>query len=270
MSACLSALAFVVCHLTGNSLWLGFPLGFVLHVPLLLGVLHPRPSWVCSTISRGPPDESRRIALTFDDGPSPAVTPRVAEILADRGIVATFFCIGRAARGHPDILRALARAGHELGNHSYSHPRHVYLWSDRDLLREIELTQRVVERATGARPRLYRPPVGFRSIAMARAMRRSGLRLVNFNARAFDRFNVRADLIVRRIVRRVRPGAIILLHDGHDRDDGYDHGPMLAALPRILDDLQAGGYRFVSASELLSAPAYRLEPAHRLEPADHH
>ncbi len=239
------------CYFAGASLWVALPLGLLLHVPLAAGVFHTAPSWVCPTIARGLSDGQKRVALTFDDGPTQEATPAVLDILAQRQVRATFFIMGKAVRRHPRIARAIAEAGHELGNHSYLHPRHVYLWSRSTLTRDLSAAQRVIEKATGVSPRLYRPPLGFRSFVMAGVMKGTGMRLVNFSARAYDTRPVDALTIVRRIKKRVGPGAIILLHDGADRDPAPDRRAMLESLPVIIDALRRDGYEFVAVSELI-------------------
>ncbi len=252
LSGAIALCALFGSHALGLSLWPGIAIGTALHVFLALGIFHPAPSWVCPTITRMRNVTARVVALTFDDGPSPSITPAVLKILADRRVPATFFCIGRAARRHGDIVRAVAEAGHELGNHSYFHPRHIYAWTRRALSREIDVTQRVMVRAAGVSPVVYRPPVGFRSLAMARVLREKGLLLVNFSARAYDTRGGTPGAIVRRISRSIAPGAIILLHDGDDRHEHPDRSAMLEALPDLLDAIIAAGYRFVTVSDLIA------------------
>ena len=245
------ALAAVCVYGLGADAWIVGPILLAVHCVLALGVFHPSPSWVCPTIIRGCTNGARCVALTFDDGPCPRVTPAVLRILADRGVAATFFVIGRAARAHPDVVRAIHAAGHEIGNHSYLHPRHIYAWPGRTIGRDALVATRVVERITGDRVRLYRPPVGFRSFVMAKVMRELGLRLVNFSARGYDTQTHRSDRIAGRILRRIRAGTIILLHDGSDTQEAPDGRAMLAALPIVIDTLLESGYRFVTVSAML-------------------
>lgn len=247
----------VGCYFMGISPWWWIPIALVMHVPLFVGVFHPSPSWLCPTMTRGDAQSGMRVALTFDDGPAPEVTPRVLEILVRHEARATFFCIGRAARRYPDIVRRAAAAGHEIGNHSFFHTRHLYQWGERRLLRDVLLAQEALRRCTGEAPRVFRPPVGFRSPALARVMRRTGLTLVNFNVRAFDTRISSADKLFDRMVRKVAGGSILLLHDGDDLCPCPDRSAMLEALPRLIAHLQQQGYRLVTVSELLrlSGPA---------------
>lgn len=194
------------------------------------------------------------MALTFDDGPCESITAEVLRILREHDIHATFFVIGRHARRHPGLLRDINNAGHEIGNHSFAHPRHIYAWSTRAVLRDARLTQRIIHRTVGAAPRLYRPPVGFRSPAVATAIHRLGLTLVNFSVRANDTIRNSAANVTRNLLRGARPGAILLCHDGSDIHSRPDRRALLVALPIVIMRLRARGYRFVTVSDLIGRP----------------
>lgn len=237
----------------GTSLWWGLVVGGVVHGVLALGLLYPRSSFLCPTIWRGPQVYERVVALTFDDGPHPVITPRVLRVLEEHDVYATFFVIGRHVAAQPEIVRDLVAAGHEIGNHTYRHTRHPYLLSRRQLIGEMQRTQVEIERAAGTVPGLFRPPIGFRSFVMASAARSAGLKLVNFSVSARDTRRISAARITKRILRSVHPGAIILLHDGIDRPDpAADRTETLEALPHIIAALKTRGYRLVRLSELLS------------------
>lgn len=231
--------------------WLVVPVTLLLHMPLFLAVAHPGVGWICPGFLRAGPGVGRVVALTFDDGPSPTVTADVLDVLKRQGAIATFFCIGRAVRRRPELAARIAAEGHELGNHSYLHPRNIYCWDERAVRRDADLAQRVIHRAAGVWPVAYRPPVGFRSLGMAAALRSCGLRMVLYSARAFEATGPSADRIVSRIMRQVTPGAVVLLHDGHDLDAAPDRRALLAALPVLIDRLAAAGYSFVTVSELM-------------------
>lgn len=241
-----------------------------LHVMLMIGLCHRAPSWICPTITRAPDRRRKRVAITFDDGPHPDVTPRVLGVLAEKTVRATFFCIGRHARRHPDVVRAIAAAGHELGNHSYSHPRHLYAWSASALFRDTRLSQRAIRRAAGVQPVWYRPPIGFRNLFMRRMLRLLNLRLANFTFRSYDTVARTPDAIVDRVLRHVSPGAIILLHDGADRHPDADRTPLLAALPILIDQLREKGYELLTLGDLLQSKQADDAGDLHLEPASSH
>ena len=188
------------------------------------------------------------VALTFDDGPSQD-TEAILDLLAERGLKATFFMIGRAVERLPRVARRVAAQGHEIGNHSYSHP--IYLFrTSRETARQLELTQAVIGRATGMRPRFARPPCGVRTRAYFRAARRLGLRTVQWDAAGFDWKRIAPREIAARVLEGARPGSIILLHDG-DSTGREDRRRTVAALPLILDGLAARGLRVAPLAEVL-------------------
>ena len=194
--------------------------------------------------ARDPHD--RVIALSYDDGPSPANTPELLEILASAGARATFFVVGSKVVRHPELTARIALAGHELGNHSYSHvnPRDL----DHEGLRlEVERGARAIADAVEP-PSLFRPPFGKRPREAARICADLGLTTVLWSVDSGDTMPFSASRIADGVVRRVRPGDIVLLHDGGERRQ-----PTLDATRRILEELGARGYRFVTVSDLLFA-----------------
>ncbi|WP_054033105.1 polysaccharide deacetylase family protein [Desulfatitalea tepidiphila] len=162
-------------------------------------------------ISRGRTDRPV-VALTFDDGPNPNSTPFLLDLLDRHQAAATFFVNGRTARRHPDLIREIVARGHTIGNHSYSHDNFVMFKRPRTLIREIEATQRVLRRH-GVVPLLFRPPVGVTSPRLCNAMEATGMVVVNFSRRAADMGNRRVHRLAERILKRLRPGDIIMLHD---------------------------------------------------------
>jgi peptidoglycan/xylan/chitin deacetylase (PgdA/CDA1 family) len=241
----------LVGQLSGVGAWWGIPVIVPVHLLLMYGLYNHAPSWFCNTTSRAAVHNERRIALTFDDGPHPDVTPKILAILADKRVTATFFLIGRNVRRYPEIARAVALAGHEIGNHSYLHPWHIVGWPRSAVARDTRLAQRTIERAANVAPIWYRPPIGFRNIYMRRVLRGLNLRLVNFTFRSFDTVARRPQFIVDRVLSRNKPGAIVLLHDGADRDSVSDRAALAAALPVLIDRLRTDGYEFQTLTDLL-------------------
>ena len=187
----------------------------------------------------------RRIALTFDDGPSDQ-TPTVLEVLAAAGARATFFLQGQAVAGREPIVRRTVAEGHELGNHLYSHP-HVGDLSDEELREEITSTTEVIHRAGEAAPRLVRPPYGEDAGRVARVAEALGLGpTVLWSVDPGDWADTSAEEITGRVLASARPGAIVLLHDGR-----RDRSRTIEALPEMLAGLRRQGYRLVTVSELL-------------------
>jgi peptidoglycan/xylan/chitin deacetylase (PgdA/CDA1 family) len=206
-----------------------------------------RSQWLGPTDWRGRED-TNAVALTFDDGPT-ADTERILDILAERNVCATFFMIGRHVENLPQAARRVAAEGHEIGNHSYSHP--IYLYQDsRATRRQLERAQAVITDTTGITPRLARPPCGVRTPAYFAATRSLRLRTVQWDVAALDWKRRTARQIADEVLHRVRAGSIILLHDG-DSEGKRDRRETVAALPLVINGLHARGLRIVPLAQLL-------------------
>jgi peptidoglycan-N-acetylglucosamine deacetylase len=184
------------------------------------------------------------IAMTFDDGPSSANTPRLLEILKQRNIKATFFLIGENAASNPDLVRQILADGHEIGNHSWTHPQLSKLSDDR-VTAEISKTQDAIKEASGFTPTLLRPPYGAITARQREWIESQfGLSIILWSVDPFDWKRPGASVITQRILSQVRPGAIILSHDIHKQT--------VDAMPATLDSLIAKGYKFVTVTQLIS------------------
>lgn len=215
------------------------------------GVFRPASGVFMPVVTRGPHDRGQ-VALTFDDGPDPAVTPKVLDALAAHGARATFFVIGRHVEAHPDLAARIVAEGHQLGNHTQGHARTLNLRSARVMQAEIEraeATLRSVPSGPVGRPP-YRPPVGLKSPPLARAAQRLGLEVVMWSLHARDTRGASAEAIATRVLDRVRPGDIVLLHDGHDLG-GPPRMATAEALPTILQGLAQRGLEAVTVETLL-------------------
>lgn len=190
------------------------------------------------------------VALTFDDGPNPDATPIVLSALADRGVHATFFILGKHAERWPELVRRVADDGHTLGNHGYHH-RKLHLKSPRYVAEDLRLGAEAIESACGRRPHWFRAPHGFRSPWVARIASDLGERTVGWSLGVWDTDRPGADLIADRTVRSARRGSILLLHDGDGYDPSGDRLQTAQAVPDIVDRLQARGFRFVGLDDPL-------------------
>jgi len=202
-----------------------------------------------ASIWRGRGD-TRRIALTFDDGPDPLWTPRILEILARRDVRATFFVIGERAQQAPDVVREIAAAGHELGNHSWSHPNLWFATPSRTAT-EIDLTQDLLAEVTGIAPRYFRPPWGIVNMPMFAMLRRRGLTCVFWSIQPEGLRPAPPETQTRQVLARAYPGAIVDLHDA----EGVAEAParLHEALPAMIDGLRRDGYELTTVTEILSA-----------------
>jgi len=209
----------------------------------------------------------RVVALTFDDGPTPAGTDALLPLLDSLGIAATFFVTGRELAAHPALGRRLIAAGHALGNHSYSHQRMV-LRSPSFVRREVEETDRLIRAAGwhGAIP--FRPPFGKRLLVLPWFLHRTGRTTVLWDVEPDSDADVgpRAEQIAEDAVRRVRPGSIVLLHAMYP-----SRAESRRAVPLIVRGLRARGYRFVTVPQLLALPPRAApDPASGDRPAGEH
>jgi len=190
----------------------------------------------------------RKIALTFDDGPDPEATPRVLDILAAHRVTASFFLVGERATRHPGLARRIAEAGHDLGNHSWSH-RSLWLAGPLRTVDEVRRGHAAIAQATGAEPRFFRPPWGLTNLALFPVLRRLGTPCVFGTVQTEGQRAASAALQVERARRWARPGAIL---DLHDADGVQGAGARLVeALPAMMESLRSEGYALAPLRDVL-------------------
>ena len=197
------------------------------------------------------PIDGRLITLTFDDGPASPFTEQILDILRERRVSATFFICGKNAERAPEILRRILAEGHTVGNHTYSHP-FLYLRSRAAIAEEIDRAQEVIHKITGYRPEIFRPPYGGRWFGLVPVLQEREMRLVQWSNAGYDWRN-ESEAIVRATLQGLRPGSIILLHDG-DRTcapPNVDRSHIVRALPSIIDGALKMGFKFVPIREFL-------------------
>lgn len=183
------------------------------------------------------------VALTFDDGPHPVHTPALLDILARYDAKATFYVIGQNARRYPEILRRMVAEGHEIGNHTWTHPVLSQL-GNASVLREIDRTQEIVWQTVGAIPVTMRPPYGsFSHRQMAMLASERNMPAVIWSVDPQDWRRPGPSVVAQRMVRGARPGAVILAHD--------IHGPTIRAVPAAIEGIRAQGLAMVTLSEML-------------------
>jgi cellulose synthase/poly-beta-1,6-N-acetylglucosamine synthase-like glycosyltransferase/peptidoglycan/xylan/chitin deacetylase (PgdA/CDA1 family) len=263
---------------------IGFSLGVLLGVPLLAGIAthHVGQSLETTKLARGrpairvdraiatargdglvstQPPPGRRIALTFDDGPHPKWTPKIAAVLRKEHVPAAFFVVGSRVARYPDLVRMLVRDGHEIGNHTFTHSDLTggARWQAQ---LQLDLTEAVIVGITGRYARFLRPPYSSTPVTVTReqerelarlAGRRYVLALADFDSKDWRRKGVSG--IVARATPRGGTGGIIMFHDG-----GGDRSQTVAALTELIPRLRARGFRFVSLAELSGLPASVLSP----------
>jgi peptidoglycan/xylan/chitin deacetylase (PgdA/CDA1 family) len=185
----------------------------------------------------------REVALTFDDGPNPRATPRILDTLRELGLHATFFMLGRHVERWPQLARRVAEEGHGIGNHGYHH-RRLHARGPAYTRLDMQLGTQVIGEATGVAPPYFRAPHGFRNPWVGGIARELGQRVVGWTLGVWDTDRPGADVIAQRVRRGARPGCIVLLHDGDACDADGDRLQTADALPLIIRDLRASGFRF--------------------------
>lgn len=184
------------------------------------------------------------VAMTFDDGPHPELTPKLLNELKKRGIKATFYVVGRNVEQYPDIVKRMADEGHEVANHTWSHPSLPKLGAE-GVRKQMHDTTAAIRKACGVTPVTMRPPYGATNAALNRRMAEDyGMKVILWSVDPQDWKYRNATTVYNRIVQNAHPGAIILAHD--------IHASTIKAMPEVFDTLTAKGYKFVTVSELLA------------------
>lgn len=195
----------------------------------------------------------RQVALTFDDGPDPAVTPAVLDLLDRHGARASFFCIGRRAAAHPALVREIVRRGHSVENHSDRHPNAFACLPPGALAGEVERAQARLADIAGQAPRFFRPPMGLRSPFLDPVLARLGLCHVSWTRRGYDAVSSEAPLVLRRLLRGLAAGDVLLLHDGGAARAQGGRAVVLEVLPPLLERLAAEGFAAVTLASGVAA-----------------
>lgn len=218
------------------------------HIVLTLAGLWPRCDWLGSNWTQLPAAAVARneVAMTIDDGPDPAVTPQVLDILDRYSAKATFFCIGDKAAQYPDLCREIVRRGHAVENHSQRHCHNFAFLGFSGFLRELQAAQDSLFAVSGQHPLFFRAPAGLRNPFLDPVLHRLGLQLASWSIRGFDTRIGDAERVKGRLLRGLRAGAILLLHDGNAARTAAGIPVILEVLPDILAAAAAGHLNFVT------------------------
>jgi peptidoglycan/xylan/chitin deacetylase (PgdA/CDA1 family) len=199
------------------------------------------------TYCSNPLETEKKIALTFDDG-THEMTVLVLDVLRQYNAKATFFCIGKNIVAHPDILKRIIEEGHAVGNHSYNHSPFFDFYRKKQVIAEIEQTDALIESILGKKPTLFRPPYGVTNPSIRRALAVTRHKTIGWNIRSLDGGTKNEKFIFDRIIKRIKPGGIVLLHDTSIQT--------VHVLDQLLSFLQKNNYTVVPLEELLNIKAY--------------
>ena len=246
----------IALHLLALALVIAAPgqwrwaLGAVLvnQIVLTLAGLWPRSHWLGSNWTQLPAAATARneVAMTIDDGPDPVVTPQVLDILERYAVHATFFCVGDKVARYPDLCREIVRRGHALENHSQHH-RHTFAFLGYSgFMRELQAAQDTLAAIAGERPMFFRAPAGLRNPLLDPVLHRLGLQLASWSVRGFDTRIGDAERVKSRLLRGLRPGAILLLHDGNAALTSAGIPVILEVLPAVLAAAATADLHFVT------------------------
>ena len=213
--------------------------------------MSPTGQWFGRTFAGGM-SGSKHIALTYDDGPNDPHTLKLLEVLAKHSVRATFFMIGRYVQQRPDIARAVAQAGHVIGNHTFTHPLLIFK-SEAETRAQLVDCRQALQDAIGEHSNLFRPPWGGRRPATLRIACELGLQTVMWNVTGYDWNAPPAAVIEKKVVRQMRGGDVILLHDGGYRAMGANRAQTVMVTEKLIQRYKDQGYEFVTLSHLVSA-----------------
>ena len=194
-----------------------------------------------------PSETEKKIALTFDDGPN-IFTLEVLDLLKKYNAKATFFCIGKNVEKHPEIVKQIIAEGHLVGNHSYNHSKFFDFYNAAAISEEIQKTDQLFEKLTSKKINFFRPPYGVTTPSIRRALKTTGHTVIGWNIRSLDGGTKDQNLIFNRIIKRISPGGIVLLHDTGSHS--------VSVLEQFLQFLQQNKYEVISVEELLNLKAY--------------
>ena len=203
-------------------------------------VIFPRSRLLGPNMIRLPAAAAQRgeVALTFDDGPDPLVTPQVLDLLDQYGAKASFFCIASKVVAYPELTREIIRRGHSVENHTNSHPHTFAFFGPRALQREIISAQNAIYAVTCIAPVFFRAPMGFRNPFLAPVVEREGLQYTSWTRRGYDTLAQSAKPVLRRLKRGIAAGDILLLHDGRSIQPHGEAPVILEVLPRLLEHIK--------------------------------
>ena len=196
----------------------------------------------------------KQVALTFDDGPDTKYTPEILDLLGQYGVKATFFLKGTNLSGQEWVVTRIVREGHLVANHSYSHPDFRKLTTEQ-IVAEVQKTEGLLEKITGRKTALLRPPYGEMTMAGLDRLVNAGYAMINWSVDSKDWRADQADQILANVLSQVKPGSIILMHSAGG--NGQDLTPTVEVLPELITSLQALGYEIVPLTDILPVEAYK-------------
>jgi peptidoglycan/xylan/chitin deacetylase (PgdA/CDA1 family) len=196
----------------GTSLFWLLPIVLLWLVLTTIGAFHIRWNYFVNGIHSNPGSKNQ-VSLTFDDGPDPKHTPEILDLLKKHNAKATFFCIGKNVERYPELARRISKDGHIIGNHSYGHSENFGFLSKVDIIKDLQRCSKVIQEAIGKETLLFRPPFGVTNPSISKAISSLALTCCGWSIRSLDTRAKSHMQILDKIIPRVQPGSVILLHD---------------------------------------------------------
>jgi peptidoglycan/xylan/chitin deacetylase (PgdA/CDA1 family) len=234
---------FICDHMAAFYFWV---LGLYFGLGVLMAFF-PRSGFHHPAVTRGK-QPGRTLALTFDDGPDRLHTPAILDVLRKHRVPAAFFCTGNRVEHHGPLLQRIDAEGHIIGNHSWNHSPLFDFYLPRYMKRDILLTTQLIASLTGKKPVLFRPPFGVINPMLSKALRETGMTAVTWSIRSFDTVRKDPSRTFERIIRKLDPGAVILLHDHSSFNPEY--------LEKLILRIRDLGYTIIALDVLLELKAY--------------
>ena len=228
-------------------LWYFLIAGALWFLVVLTGSSYIGSNYHVKTYCSNPNEKERRIALTFDDGPNEN-TLEILKVLEKYQAKATFFCIGKNVEANPEILKKIVSDGHIVANHSYSHSHFIDFYRKNRMIQELDATDAIIEKLTGKKVQFFRPPYGVTNPSIRRALEVTKHKVIGWNIRSLDGIISNKKIILNRILKRIAPGAIVLLHDTKPET--------VHVLEQLLLIAAEKKYEIVSIEQLLNLNAY--------------
>ncbi len=189
-----------------------------------------------------------KVAITFDDGPNDYCTPKVLKLLNDYNAKATFFCVGQQVEKHPEILKEIIKAGHSVGNHTFTHAKSFGFFSYKQVINELQKTTLLIKKRTGLETKLYRPCFAVTNPTIEKAVNTLKLHSIGWSVRSLDTTPRPAPMVLKRITSKISKGDVVLLHDTSDKT--------VAVLEQLLLFLQEKQLQSVPVDQLLNIQPY--------------
>lgn len=230
------------------SLWLLLGLLLLNAGSLLTGSLMICSGLYLNVLCSGRKDD-KVISLTFDDGPDPMITPRVLDLLEEYDVKAAFFLVGKNIEGNEALVQRMVEEGHVIGNHSYSHHNFFGFMRTKAVMDDLNKTAHLLKKISGRTPGLFRPPFGITNPHIAKAVRSLDYITIGWNIRSLDGIKRNDQQTIDRVITRMKPGGIVLLHD--------NHAGIFSILENVIEKMLKENYSIVRLDELLDVKPYK-------------